>query len=92
MHEVAGVFEHRAELAAGMQHAEIHRRKATAFQQRDRQRIAHRQHHQRRGRGREIMRAGLARLRQRQRDIGGLGQRRGGFEVIATTPIRKRLA
>ncbi len=79
MHEVAGVFQHRTQLAARMQHAEIHRGEAAPFQERDRQRIAHRQHHQRRGRGSEIVRTGLARLRQRQRDIGGLGQRRGGL-------------
>ena len=79
VHEVAGVFQERAELAAGMQHAEIHRRKAAAFQQRNRQRVAERQHHQRGGGGREVMRAGLARLRQRQRDVGGLRQR--GFPL-----------
>ena len=74
MHEVAGIFQHRAELAAGMQHAEIDRGEAAAFQQRDRQRIAEREQHQRGGGRREIMRAGLARLRQRQRDVGGLAR------------------
>jgi hypothetical protein len=59
--------------------AEIHRGEAAAFQEGDRQRVAHRQHHQRRGRGGEIVWTGLARLRQRQRDIGGLGQCRGSF-------------
>ena len=74
MHEVAGIFQHRAELAARMQHAEIDRGKAAALQQRDRQRVAQRQQHQRGGGGREVMRTGLAGLRQRQRDIGGLAQ------------------
>ena len=81
MHQVAGIFQHGAELAARMQHAEIHRGKAAAFQQRDRQRVAQRQHHQRGGGGGEIVRAGLAGLRQRQRDVrrlrqGGLAFRR----------------
>ena len=79
MHDVADVFEHGAELAAGVQHAEIDRREAAAFQQRDRQRIAEREQHQRRGGGCKIMRAGLARLRQRQRHVGRLAQRRVAF-------------
>ena len=32
MHEVAGIFQHRPELAAGVQHAEIDRSEAAAFQ------------------------------------------------------------
>jgi hypothetical protein len=70
----ACIFQHRAELAAGMQHAEIDRGKAAALQQRDRQRIAEREQHQRGGGRREVMRTSLAGLRQRQRDIGGLAQ------------------
>src|SRR3984885_142539 len=62
-----------------MQHAEIDRGKAAAFQKRDRQRIAQRQQHQRGGGGGKVVRAGLAGLRQRQRDIGGLAQ--GGGAV-----------
>ena len=63
-----------AKFAAGMQDAEIERGEAAAFQQRDGERIAERELHQR-GRGRRhIVWAGLARLRQDQCDIGGLGQ------------------
>ena len=79
VHDVADEFQHGAELAAGMEVGEFHRGKAAALQQRDRQRVAQRQQHQRGGGGREIVRTGLARLRQRQRDDGGLAQ--GGLAI-----------
>ena len=91
MHEVASVFEQRAEPAAGMQRPEIDRGKAAAFKQRDRQRVAERKLHQRGGGRREIVRAGLASLRQGQRNVGGLAQRGVASAVIAISPMRKRL-
>ena len=75
VHDVAGEFQQRAEPAAGMQQAEIDRGEAAAFQERDRQRVAERQLHERGGGRREIVRAGLASLRQHQRHIGGLAER-----------------
>ena len=61
-----------------MQDAEVERGEAAAFQERDRERIAERELHQR-GRGRrEIVRAGFARLRQHQHDVGGLRERAVG--------------
>ena len=75
VHHVADEFELRAEPPARMQAAEVERREAAAFQQRDRERVAERELHQR-GRGRrEIVRAGFARLRQQQHDVGGLRER-----------------
>ena len=76
MHELAHHFEQRAELAARVQQAEIHRGEAAAFQQRDRQRVAERELHQRGGGRRQIMRAGLARLRQSEHHVRGRRQRR----------------
>ena len=58
-----------------MELAEIDRREAAAFQQRDRERVAQRRLHQRRSRGREIVRAGFARLRQGERDVGRPAER-----------------
>ena len=75
VHQVAGVFQQRAEFAARMQHAEVDRGEATALQQRDGERVAQRELHQRGRRRREIVRASLPRLRQHQRDIGGGAQR-----------------
>ena len=67
-------FSMRAEPAARMQDAEVERREAAAFQQRDRERVAERKLHQRGGGRREIVRAGFARLRQQQHDVGGLAR------------------
>ena len=62
-----------------MEQAEIERGEAAAFQQCDRDRIAQRQLHQRRRCGREVVRAGFARLRQHERDVGGLAERAAGL-------------
>ena len=70
-HDVAHELQHRAEPAARMQLGEFQRREAAALEQRDRERVAERLLHQGRGGGREIVRAGLARLRQRQHHVGG---------------------
>ena len=84
-------FSLRAEPAARMQHAEIERREAAAFQQRDRERIAERKLHQRRGGRREIVRAGFARLRQQQHDVGGAcASVLSASAVTAIRPMRKR--
>ena len=80
MHDVADEFECRAELAARMKDAEIDRGEAAAFEQRDRERIAERELHQRRRGRREIMRTSFARRRQRQDDIGGLAERALGAD------------
>ena len=63
-----------------MKHAEIDGGKSAAFQKRDRQRIAERELHQRRSGRRQIMRAGLARRRQDEHDIGRLAQRALGID------------
>ena len=65
----------RAEPAARMRTCRIDGGEAAAFQQRDGQRVAERELHQRGGGGREIVRAGFARLRQRQHHIGGAAER-----------------
>ena len=54
------------------------RGEAAALQQRDRERVAERHLHQRRGGRREIVRAGFARLRQREHDVGRLPERAVG--------------
>ena len=51
---------------------------AAAFQERDRERVAERELHERGGGRRQIVRAGFARLRQHQRHVGGLAERAGG--------------
>ena len=51
-------------------------REAAAFHQRNRERVAQCQHHRGRGRGRQPHGAGFLRLRQDQRNIGGLDERR----------------
>ena len=71
-------FQQHAKPAAGMQQTEIAGGEAAAFQQPDGKRIAERKLHQRRRGRRQIVRAGLARLRQHQRHIGGLAQRAVG--------------
>ncbi len=78
MHEVAHEGERGAEPAARMQVAEVDRGEAAAFQKRDGERVAERELHQRGGGGREVVRAGLARLRQHQRDVGRLAERARG--------------
>ena len=90
VHHVADEFQLRAEPPARMQDAEIERREAAAFQQRDRERIAERKLHQRGGGRREIVRAGLARLRQQQHDVGRLRERAVASAVTAISPMRKR--
>jgi hypothetical protein len=90
MHDVAHEFEHRAEPAAGMEMAEVDGGEAAALQERDRQRVAERGLHQGRGGGREIVRAGLARLRHRQHDVGGAPSVLSVTAVTAMSPMRKR--
>ena len=74
-HDVAHEFQHGAEPPARMQFGEFHRGETAALQERDRERVAERLLHQRRGGRGEIVRAGLARLRQRHHHVGGLRQR-----------------
>ena len=79
-------FSMRAEPAARMQHAEIDGGEAAALQQRDRERVAERELHQRGGGRREVVRAGFARLRQRERHVGGLAERAVGVRGDGDQP------
>ncbi len=86
VHEIAHQLEHGAELAARVEAAEIERREAAALEQRDCDRIAQRSLHQGRGGGREVVGAGLARLRQSEQHVRSaseraLGRRRDGDEA-----------
>ena len=58
-----------------MQSAEIDRGEPSALQQRNRQRVAERRLHQRRGRGCQIVRACLSRLRDREHHVGRSAER-----------------
>ena len=69
VHDITGEFQQHTEPAARMQQAEIDRGEAAAFQKTDRQRVAERKLHQRRCGGGEIVRAGLAGLRQHERHV-----------------------
>ena len=76
---------------AGMQEAEVERGEAAAFEQRDGERVAERKLHQRGRGGREIVRAGLARLRQGEHHVRGAAERalrlrRHGDEPDAEAP------
>ena len=66
MHDVAHQHQFGAELAAGVEHAEIERGESLALHQRDRQRVAQHKLQRRRSRRREAVRAGLLDLRQRR--------------------------
>ncbi|MBA7692350.1 hypothetical protein ES703_100917 [subsurface metagenome] len=79
MHQIAGVFQHRAELAARVEVGKFERGEAAAFEKRNRQGIADRRLHQRGGGRRQIVRAGFAHLRQLQHDARGRTER--GFRV-----------
>ena len=70
MHDSAHLLELHAELAARMEAPEIIRRETPAFEQRNRQRVAQRELHRRRGCRREPVRAGFTRTRKREADIG----------------------
>ncbi len=78
MHDVADPQQVAAELAARMEGLEIGGRKALAFEERNRQRVAERHHHRRRGGRRQAHRARLGGARQRQHDIRGFGEARPG--------------
>jgi hypothetical protein len=75
VHDVAHESQLCAELSARVQDTEVDGGEAAAFQERDCQRVAKRKLHQRGCGGREVMRAGFARLRQREYDIGGMAER-----------------
>jgi hypothetical protein len=78
MHEFAQSGQARAQPASGMKSAEIVGREATRLKHGHRQRIAQRQLLQRRGGGRQPVRAGLGGARQREHDVGLPRQRRTG--------------
>ena len=67
----------RAELAARVEDAKIARREAARLEERDRERIAEHDLQCRRGGGREAVRAGFARLRQQEHDVGFAREGRG---------------
>ena len=75
MHDGADEMEARAEPPAGMEDAEILRREAAAFEERDGERIAEGELHQRRGGGGKAVRASLGRPRHGEHDIGFAGER-----------------
>ena len=79
VHDVAHELEHGAEPSGRVQEAELARREAAAFEQRDGERVAERELHQRGGGGREVVRAGLARLRQGEHHVRGAAERAVGF-------------
>ena len=91
MHDLADLHQAGAELAAGMEGAEMVRREAARLEQGDGQRIADDQLQQRRGRRRQPVRAGFRRARQEQHDVGRARQRRVSPEVMAISGIEKRL-
>ena len=70
VHDVADEMQAGAELAAGMEDVEIFGGEAATFEQRDRERVAEGELHQRRGGRREAVRAGLFGARQKQDDVG----------------------
>ena len=76
MHHLPGGLEHGAELAAGVEAAEIMGGEAALFEQRDGKRIAERQLHGGRCGGREPVGAGFWCARQHECDIGCAAQGR----------------
>ena len=75
VHQLLDPQQLAAELAARMEDGEVARGEAAPIQQRHRQRVAQGQHAGGGGRGREAHRAGLADLRQQQKEVGRLDQR-----------------
>ena len=65
----------RPSLPPGCSSVEVVGGEALALQHGDGDGVAERQHHRRRGGRRQAHRAGFRRIRQHQRDVGGLGER-----------------
>ncbi len=78
VHDIADEMEAGAEAAAGVEDVEIFRGEAAILEQRDRQRVAEGELHQRRGRRRQAVRAGLLGARQEQHDVGLAAKRAVG--------------
>ena len=78
MHHIAGEFQCRAQFAARMEDAKIECRESSAFKKRDRERVAQRELHQRRGGRRQVVRTGFAGLRQRQNNVRSRAERAAG--------------